>query len=526
MSSPNSISPKNSQPALQSTDLTFTYEGAKTPALKDIHIEIKTGEFVIITGPSGSGKSTLARCLAGFIPHDYPGIFQGSVQVLGQDTQTQTITQLARNISLIQQDPDSQIVTLNVVNEIAFGPENFQIPPQEIRTRINWALDAVSAQSLQTRRTQTLSGGEKQKVVIASFLALQSPILLFDEPTAQLDPRTTNEVINTLKLLHNQGITILVIAHRIQPFLPYATRLILIDDGTIRVNETPTKLKESPAIITKLGVALPSSPQITRQTHTSNSILLGVQNLTFSYPRLEESLATQPALQDVTFGIQPGEMIALMGANGSGKSTLLLHLMGLLQPDTGLVHLFGENIGGYPVSKLAQNIGFIFQNPLHQLFASTVWEEILLASQHLGTPKPELVHQRAEELLKAFTLAKYRNQSPFALSVGEQRRLTIASILVHNPQLLLLDEPFIGQDFRNVHQIMAVLLKARQQNTAILLATHDSKIAETYCDRLLFLQSGRLLIDAPITLGLNYLKGLGESAFSPKPNNVEGSRKG
>ncbi|MFW9831314.1 MAG: ABC transporter ATP-binding protein [Candidatus Thorarchaeota archaeon] len=518
MSLPNLFSSPNSVPAVQSVDLGFTYEKATSPALKGISLKIQPGEFVIIAGPSGSGKSTLARCLAGFIPHEYPGLFEGTVHVLGHDTETQTIRNLARNISLIQQDPDSQLVTLNVLNEVAFGPENFQVSQKEIEMRIEWALNAVLAKPLQKRQTHTLSGGEKQKIIIASFLALQSPILIFDEPTARLDPRTTSDVIKTLRQLHNQGATIIVIEHRIQPFLPFASRLVLINKGTVFYNGAPGQMPDSLKTLTHFGLGIPAASKKTRLPEKSDSLLLGVQNLTYTYPQVDKSTPPPPALQEVSFALQSGEMVALMGANGSGKSTLLLHLIGLLQPDTGLIHLSGENIRNYPVSKLAQKIGFIFQNPLHQLFSPTVMEEILLAARHLGTPKPEQAYQRAEELLKTFRLEQYQNQPPFALSLGEQRRLTIASILLHNPQILLLDEPFIGQDYQSIHQLMQVLQKAQQQGTTIILATHDSAIAETYCDRLLFLSSGRLLIDAPVAQGLGFLNRLNMPEFPTKHN--------
>jgi energy-coupling factor transport system ATP-binding protein len=446
------------------------------------------------------------------------GTFKGSVKIHGQETHTSPIHDIARNVSLIQQDPDSQLVTLKVINEMAFGPENFQIPSKEIRNRIEWALNAVSASHLRPRSTHTLSGGEKQKIVIASFLSIQAPILIFDEPTARLDPPTTQELVKTLHLLNQNGATIIVIEHRIQPFLPLITRTILMEDGQIRFNGTPAQLEETPSILTDLGVALhpnvfaPST--IKRIAETSDETLLEVANLTYSYPQVEELTPAKPAIQDITFSLRPGETVALMGANGSGKSTLLLHLMGLLHPDTGKITLSGQNIREQPVSCLARQVGFIFQNPLHQLFAQTVREEVLLASEHLQIPEPTEANTKANELLEVMGLSEYQGQSPFSLSLGEQRRLSIASILLHQPHLLLLDEPFIGQDYRNVHQLMTILQQAAMGGAAILLATHDPSIAETYCNRLLFLHSGQILIDAPVQKGFNYLTTLGDSAYN------------
>ncbi|MFX1564521.1 MAG: ABC transporter ATP-binding protein [Promethearchaeota archaeon] len=506
MSLPNPPS-LSSAPCIRVSNLTYTYEGVKTPALKDINLEVQSGEFIIIAGPSGSGKSTLARCLTGFIPNEYPGHFDGSVTIANENTLTKSISQLARSISLIQQDPDSQLITLQVTYEVAFGLENFQYPPEHIHSQLQWALTTVNAQNLYTRNTHTLSGGEKQKVVIASFLGIHSPILIFDEPTARLDAQTTYEVIKALTELHHQGHTILVIEHRIQPFLNLASRVILMNKGRICYDNATNQLTLKPNTLMDLGVTL---EPLTNSDAATGSIqhkkeLLGIHQLNFTYPRIEEKSTPQPALQNVTFSAPPGEIIALMGANGSGKSTLLLQIMGLLKPDSGFITVEGHNIHDYPVSQLARNIGFVFQNPLHQLFAPTVQEEVLLASKHLRVPEPQIAQERAVKLLTQFGLLAYQEQSPYTLSLGEQRRLTIASILLHKPKLLLLDEPFIGQDYRNVHQLMTVVRQEVTQGTTVLLATHDTAIAEQYCHRILFLFEGRLLIDAPVRQGLEYM---------------------
>ena len=516
MSSAKTATSDSSKPTLQIKDLSFTYQSSRIPALNSINLDIAAGEFVIITGPSGSGKSTLGRCLAGFIPHEYPGEFHGSVVIFDQETQDTTIPDLARTISLIQQDPDSQLVTLNVLHELAFGPENFLFSPEDIQDRVETALRAVSASPLKIRNTYTLSGGEKQKIVIASFLAIQPPILIFDEPISRLDPATAADVVNTLSRLHHDGVTILVVEHRIQPFLAYANRVLILNDGHLQFNGTLDQLQTHPSILPNLGVAL--HPSVYADPSSTHLIItekerLEVTNLTYTYPQTETPTISRPAIKDLNFNVKSGEVVALMGANGSGKSTLLMQLMGLLRPDIGLIKYNGQPLHDQPVSQIARSIGYIFQNPLHQLFASTVWDEILLASHHLGIPPPNQAQAQAEKLLDAFGLLPYRDQSPFTLSLGEQRRLTIASVLVHQPNILLLDEPFIGQDYRNVHQLMEVISQMSRRDAAVLLATHDAAIAETYCHRLLFLHSGQLLIDAPIKQGLDYVSKLGTNAY-------------
>lgn len=517
MSSPRPNKNDKSDPLIQVTDLEFTYEGTSQPAISEVQLEIRPNDYIIVAGPSGCGKSTLARCLAGFIPHEYPGNFQGAITIEGQDSRNQSIPEIAKTVSLIQQDPDSQLVTLQVINEVAFGPENFQMPPEQIRTKIEWALDAIGATSLQTRNTHSLSGGEKQKIAIASFLPIQAPLIIFDEPTARLDQPTTQDILNTLNYLHKGGAAILVVEHRIQPFLPFATRILLMGAGRIVFDGVPSQLEKISDTQIQLGVI--AHPTIDKDFSSfqkaadCNQPILDIRNLTFSYPQIEEIASKRPALQNVTFSLGKGEIVALMGANGSGKSTFLLHLIGLLAPDSGTVYFNGKAIREMAVSTLARNIGFIFQNPLHQIFAKTVLDEVLLASQQFRYPEPEEASQRAHDLLNVFDLLRYQDQSPYTLSLGEQRRLTLASVMLHNPSLLLLDEPFIGQDYRNVHKIMEILQNVALTGTAILLVTHDPTIAEAYCDRLVFLRSGEILIDASVRAGLNYLNALGRSAY-------------
>ncbi len=530
MSSPRPNASGKSDPLIHVTDLEFTYEGTNRPAIKEIQLRIQPNDYIIIAGPSGSGKSTLARCLAGFIPHEYPGNFQGTVTVEGQDSRTQPIPEIAKMVSLVQQDPDSQLVTLQVINEVAFGPENFQMPPEQIPTKIEWALNAIGATALQTRNTHSLSGGEKQKVVIASFLPIQAPLIIFDEPTARLDQPTTQDILKTLQSLHKGGATILVIEHRIQPFLPFATRILLMDAGRIVFDGVPSQLEKISDTQIRLGViAHPTSDidySFFQKTDDYNQSILDIRNLTFSYPRIEEISSRPPALQNVTFSLRRGEIVALMGANGSGKSTLLLHLIGLLTANSGTIYFRGKEIHEMAVSSLARDIGFIFQNPLHQIFSRTVLDEVLLASQQFKYPEPGEANKRARDLLNVFDLLRYQNQSPYTLSLGEQRRLTLASVMLHNPSLLLLDEPFIGQDYQNVHKLMEILQRAALTGTAILLATQDPNIAEAYCHRLLFLRSGQILIDASVKKGLNYLNALGRSAYYPESILLGGSQPG
>ncbi|MFX1562979.1 MAG: ABC transporter ATP-binding protein, partial [Promethearchaeota archaeon] len=266
MSSNNSGTTQNSKLAIEVDNLTFTYAGSTRPAIRDVQLTIHPGEFVLLAGPSGCGKSTLARCLAGFIPHEFTGQFQGVVRINGFDTKSHQIHDIARNISLVQQDPDGQIVCLNVTDEVAFGLENFQVKPQEISQRVTKALNSTNAISLRNRSTLTLSGGEKQKIVISSFLAINAPILILDEPITRLDAPTANEVVSTLAQLHQNGATIFVIDHRIAQLLPIVSRCLLMKDGHILFDGAPKQLRQQITLLNGLGVYL--TPLSLQEIHT------------------------------------------------------------------------------------------------------------------------------------------------------------------------------------------------------------------------------------------------------------------
>jgi energy-coupling factor transport system ATP-binding protein len=454
------------------------------------------------------------------VPQEFAGDYHGAVNVLGHDASTHPVHELARMVSLVQQDPDGQIVTLNVGDEIAFGPENFQVSPSEIARRTKWALSATNATHLSNRSTLALSGGEKQKTVLAAFLAVKAPILLFDEPTARLDPPTAQDLVaNLCQLNRIRRITIVIVEHRLHYFMPFVTRCLLMNDGRLVYDGLPSRVEKRRIALRRLGVSptplkrhhAPSRPS----SRSGRTPLLEVENLAFSYPASDPSTRVAPALQNISFAIAPGETVALMGANGSGKSTLLHHLIGLLRPDQGAVRLAGRSIRKQPVSQLASEIGFVFQNPLHQLFERTVWDELLLASKQLGRPSPQVAAFRARRLAERFRLAAYLDRSPFALSLGEQRRLTIASILIHRPRLILLDEPFIGQDYGNVSRLMTLVMHAVEEGASLILATHDPSLAQVCCRRLLFLREGQLLLDASLPQGFNELRRRGEGQYTP-----------
>ena len=475
------------EPIIRIEQLTFTYEGARRPALKEVDLAIWSGEFVLLTGPSGCGKSTLALCLNGVIPRDYPGSMEGKVLIGGRETTSFAPGELAGIVGLVQQDPDSQLCTLKVVDEVAFGPENLCLSPGEIDRRVRWALDAVGALHLWDREVYTLSGGEKQRVAIASVLAMQPQVLILDEPTANLDPRGAWEVIDVIdKLRREEQTTIIVIEHRLQRLLPLADRLLVMEDGTL--GEGPPERPRA---------AYPAKPpaSITKEP------LLQVENLTVDWEG-------RRLLEDVSFKAHRGEIIAIMGDNGSGKTSLLMSLLGLIPPREGKITFAGEDITSLKAHVRARCMGLALQNPNHQLFARTNLEEAALPSRSLrpgGADEGEI-----RRLLGEFALPPER--LPFTLSLGEKKRLILVSLLAYRPPLLLLDEPLVGQDDDRIGELLAILYGHAAAGGAVLLVCHEVALVSRF-DRIFFLEEGRLVIDAPPARAWEKLCALGRREY-------------
>jgi energy-coupling factor transporter ATP-binding protein EcfA2 len=431
--------------------LSFTYAGASRPALEDLHLQVMPGEFVAITGPSGCGKSTLAFCLTGFIPHAFAGEMKGFVRVGGLDTRRVTPGKLAGISGLVQQDPEAQLCTLKVIDEVAFGPENLCLPSQEIKKRVEWALAAVDSLDLLFRDVYSLSGGEKQRVAIASVLAMTPGLLILDEPTANLDLRCTVEVLTAIeKLRRKKNTAIIVIEHRLSKVLPLADRLVVMEEGKITAAGEPrgiyagyreklsrSKKKPLPDLGCTLAASASPGAEAPEKFRGWDKPLLAVKNLTAGY-------TSTPVIAGIDFTLYPGDLLALMGDNGSGKTSLLHALLGILQPKEGHIIFQGREITGWSVARRARLMGLTFQNPNHQLFEKTVLREAQLPSLFLR--QGEVGEHSVENLLEFFGLLPYKDRIPQALSMGEKKRLALVSVLAYQPPLLLLDEPLVGQD--------------------------------------------------------------------------------
>jgi energy-coupling factor transport system ATP-binding protein len=472
---------------LESRNISFSYDG-KTEILRSVDLQIQPGEVVLLTGPTGSGKSTLAKCLSGFIPRSIDGEFSGEVIVDGENTNDYTIAKFSRLVSLVQQDADSQIVTLQVADEVAFGPENYEFESKMIENFIKSSLAAVDAFHLHNRITHTLSGGEKQRLAIAAMLSNQPKYLLLDEPSASLDPKGVLSLRKILTELKEKNVGILCIEHNLAAIRPVADRVLSISNGTI-----------SPWIET---VDEPLSKKPRFQKVSDSKQLLSMESVSFSYD-------TTPVLQDVSMSIHEGEVIALMGENGSGKTTLVSILGGLLEPSNGYVHLGTSPISTIDRKDIARKISIVFQNPTHQIFETTVWKEQNLTATILGNSGEETT-ERSRELLQAANLENYLGRNPFSLSHGQKRRLNVTSILTHSPEILLLDEPFIGQDKDGREFILNEIASV---NGASLIVTHNPNFAKKYCNRIIFVKNGKIFLDGSPEAVLKHLDDIGYSEY-------------
>jgi energy-coupling factor transporter ATP-binding protein EcfA2 len=477
----------------------FRFPGRQQNALRDVNLEIAPGEFVLLAGPSGCGKSTLALAIAGCLFHQYDGEVQGMVQVGRIDARQRPVYDVAEVVGLVQQNPEAQFCTLTVRDEVAFGLENRRLPPEEIRQRMEWALEIVGAAHLVDRSLATLSGGEKQKVAIAAVMAAKPQVLILDEPTSNLDPSATAEIFRVIAHIRAKaGITVIVIEHKLGYLLPFAPRLVRMQQGAI--------VYDGPAAGHNGRFPWADRPRPGPVAPTAEP-LVRVEDLHVSYNG-------RPALQGLSLAVHRGEFVAVMGDNGSGKSTFLLSLLGLLKPGQGRVAVLGQDTRRTPTSQLARDVGFVFQNPDHQLFAESVWQEAVFAPQNFRALDAATT-ERVRGLLDRGGLAEREDDHPHRLSYGEKRRLNLISALAASPRLILLDEVLIGQDPANAAFLMDLTAEQVQRGSAVVMVTHDPEVARAYATRLLFFDDGAIAVDAPAMAAFAQLAALGRQPYLP-----------
>jgi energy-coupling factor transport system ATP-binding protein len=443
-------------------------------------LDVQEGEFIVVTGNSGGGKSTLAFLLAGFIPHLIGGDFKGEILYQGINTNSLTLGEISQLIGLVQQDPENQIITSTVLEEIAFGPENLNLSKTEINKRITESLIATNLNDLLYRSTNELSGGEKQRVALASILAMGGKIIILDEPTAFLDYESKNLLLSTLKDLNlNKRQTVIVIDHQPEIYKDLLTRLVVLDQGVIVEDNQKASVDYS-------------------KFNLSMDDLSSIQSLPIKQPitqpidikQLTVTLQNSNVLRNISLTLKSGLVYGLVGPNGSGKTTLAQTLLNLHRYK-GEILINNENISEVPTYQLAKTIGLIFQNPNHQLFEQTVLKEMLFAPKNLMSEEEDYI-TKANQFLNDALLIKYSNLPPFGLSYGEKRRLNICSSEIYSPEVLILDEPFIGQDLHNFTFILNILMERKKKGQTSIIISHRDELVQLV-DYLYVLKNGELI---------------------------------
>ena len=505
---------------------TFQYDAQAEATLKDISFDIAKGEKVLILGPSGSGKSTLAQCLNGIIPNIHKGQAQGQVRIDGQDIFKQSIYDKSQLVSTVLQDPDGQFIGLTVAEDLAFALENDCADQSEMKDKVALWAERLDLTSLLNHRPQDLSGGQKQRVSLAGVLIDESPILLFDEPLANLDPKSGQETIDLIDKIHKEvGATTIIIEHRLEDVLYRPVdRILLVNEGELLFNGSPDKLLSSKlllengireplyvTVLRQLGFDTRSAQNLSQldaldlsdlvlpdrvlkdKRDSSSDSILKVEGLSVSY-------GDNPAIiEDMSFSLKKGERLAIVGKNGAGKSTLAKALCGFV-PCQGKLTYKGQDISQDSIAERSERIGFVLQNPNQMISQTMIFDEVALGLRLRGIEETE-VEERVHEVLKTCGLYSFRKWPISALSFGQKKRVTIASILVLKPEIIILDEPTAGQDYKTYTDIMNFLDSLQKQGHTIVMITHDMQLMLEYSDRCLVVVEGKIIADDnPVTI--------------------------
>ena len=515
------------KPIISFRNFSFQYRAQKRPTLTDIDLDIYPGERVLIAGPSGSGKSTLAGCINGLNPFSNPGECTGTLTVDGVDAPHSSLFELSAHVGTVLQDPDGQFIGLTVGEDIAFALENSCTPQDEMHAITRHAAELVGIENHLGYAPHELSGGQKQRVSLAGVMVDQVKILLFDEPLANLDPATGKQAIELIDEIQKKtDTTVLIIEHRLEDVLwRNVDRIVLVNGGTILADLRPDELL-SGSLLAENGIREPlyvtalryAGVDITPDKHPAHvdslvlddtdtqklrdwftarprlaaqperEPLLEVKGLSFGYQK------GQQTLRDVSFSIDKGEMVSIVGRNGAGKSTLSKLICGFETPDAGEIFLNGKPLAEENIRRRAQHIGYVMQNPNQMISKTMIYEEVALGLQRSGLTE-EQIREKVEATLKVCGLYPFRNWPISALSFGQKKRVTIASVLALDPELILLDEPTAGQDFRHYTDIMEFLRGLNARGVTVVMITHDMHLMLEYTRRALVFCDGRLIAD-------------------------------
>jgi len=483
------------------SDFSYRFNGNEDYTLRNINIKIDNGDFLVITGPSGCGKSSFALAISGYLFNQFEGEFEGQINIDDMNISKANIYDIADKVGLVQQNPEAQFCTLTVIDEIAFGLENRCIPPDEIKRRVDWSLEIVGASHLIDREIASLSGGEKQKIAIAAMMASKPEVIIFDEPTSNLDPTATREIFEVIsELRRKSNTTVIVIEHKTTFLASFQPRVVYMEKGSILQSYADTTIE-------------PLQRDYIQQNRTSyyhyksQDPIIKINNLHAGYDG-------KKVLHDINLNFFGGDFVSIMGDNGSGKSTLIRNIMGFVEPIQGIIEINNKPIKDSPFHERALTIGLVFQNPEHQLFANSVWDEAVFAPKNFDIFNDK-VTEMTEDLLQKAGLKKYKNRHPYRLSYGEKRRLNLISVLTYTPNCLLLDEVLIGQDNKNASFLIELLLSTVKDGGVVLMVNHNPDISYQFANRLLFFEKGKVTIDAPIQEAFELLERNGNSNYLP-----------
>ncbi|MCR5502786.1 MAG: ABC transporter ATP-binding protein [Lachnospiraceae bacterium] len=521
---------ENRAPIIEFSDVSFKYRAQQEPTLKNIDLKIYPGEKILIAGQSGSGKSTLAHCLNALIPCSFTGELTGTLRVCGEEPQALGVFGMSKMVGTVLQDTDGQFIALTVGEDLAFALENDCLPQDEMKKKVAEVADNLELTPLLSNAPGELSGGQKQRVSMGGVMTLDVKILLFDEPLANLDPATGKRTIALIdELMKKEDLTVVIIEHRLEDVLYRdVDRVILMDQGRIIADKTPDELLAG-SLLSEHGIREPlyisaikaagaefdasSHPQhIGTMDLTScrdavlswyretplkgekpqGEVLLSFSDVEFSYDEKRK------IIKNVSFEVREGEMVALVGKNGAGKSTIASLICGFLKPQKGSIFWKGEDLAFYSIKERGERIGYVMQSPNQMISKPMIFEEVALGLSVRGVPEDE-IRKRVEEILRICGLYPFRNWPVSALSFGQKKRVSIASILVMDPKLLILDEPTAGQDYMHYTEIMEFLLDIREKlGVTIMMITHDMHLMLEYTDRALVLADGQLIMnDSP-----------------------------
>ncbi|MGH3341757.1 MAG: ABC transporter ATP-binding protein [Carbonactinosporaceae bacterium] len=524
-------------------------EGRETLALSDVSFEVEHGDFMLILGRSGSGKSTLALNLVGIYPDYFGGRNEGRILINHATKGLVNRRELDRGerfatVNMLFQNPEEQIVTLTVEEEIGFALENYLFPPEEIHRRIDRALDLVGLAGFRERSTLKLSGGEKQRVALAAMLALQPRMLILDEPTSNLDPAGTEEVLFAINRVRERGeATLLIVEHEVDTVYDQVDKILLVDGQTVHGPETPREFmsKHGLDVRDRMGLWIPQACEVglglrsdgvelpflplngpelvdaVRPAGTSEAtapdapapistggdpapgeggeageVVIEVRDVSFSYPSRAD------VLRGVNVEVRRGEMLAIIGQNGSGKSTLAANFNGIYRPTAGEVLVEGKPTTRYKFADLVKRVAFIFQVPEKQFIRSSVYDEVAHGLKALKLPKAEIEH-RVEAFLKSVRLWDRRDASPYVLSQGQKRRLSVACMVIGEPDVVVLDEPTFGQDHQQAQRLMELLRDLARDGAAVTFITHDMRLVAQHADRCVAMSAGQKIFDGKPT---------------------------